>query len=280
MKYLPAILIAVAILLAPLVWHLSRGFFAPVAGPGGSLIDDTARIELERLRAQVAVLRERIEKLETQTLGAIQAPRPVEEDPASDTQVSDLLRSTENTIADDYPKVVSIENRRQINPGLTVPDRDYLIEVLGMPRDTLSDTCQEITNPEFAAGVVTEQVGNITVRMQAPALESLKRVFALIQAVDNDLYERIDTAGALCVRRIRGSSSAISSHSFGLAIDLNIDGQLDTLGDGKTQLGLTIIADIFQREGWYWGAGFGREDSMHFEVSKELLEQWRAQGKI
>lgn len=280
MRYLPAVLISVAVLLAPLVWHVSRNIFAPSERPGGTLVDDTARIELERLRAQVAVLRERIERLETQTLGAIQAPRPVEDDNSNDNQVSELLQSDENTIADDYPKVVSIEDRRQINQGLSVAGREFLVEVLGMPRANLSDKCEAITNPEFAARVVTEQVGNISVRMQLPAIDSLKRVFDLIRAVDNDLYDRINTAGALCVRRIRGSANSISSHSFGLAIDLNIDGQLDTLGDGKTQLGLTIIADIFQREGWFWGAGFGREDSMHFEVSKELIQHWQAQGKI
>jgi hypothetical protein len=45
-------------------------------------------------------------------------------------------------------------------------------------------------------------------------------------------------------------------------------------------LGLTILADFFEAEGWIWGAGFGREDSMHFEVSREMIEQWRAEGKI
>ncbi len=27
-------------------------------------------------------------------------------------------------------------------------------------------------------------------------------------------------------------------------------------------------------------AGFSREDSMHFEVSQEMLEEWRRDGKI
>jgi len=52
------------------------------------------------------------------------------------------------------------------------------------------------------------------------------------------------------------------------------------LGDGKTQLGLTILAEFFKREGWYWGAGFGREDSMHFQVSREKIETWRRLGQI
>ena len=60
----------------------------------------------------------------------------------------------------------------------------------------------------------------------------------------------------------------------------DIDGVLDDFADGRTQLGLTILADLFQAEGWIWGAGFGREDSMHFEVSRELLEKWRQLGEI
>ena len=55
---------------------------------------------------------------------------------------------------------------------------------------------------------------------------------------------------------------------------------LDTLGDGRTQLGLTIMSDFFNADGWVWGAGYGREDSMHFEVSKEKIEAWVAAGQI
>jgi hypothetical protein len=116
--------------------------------------------------------------------------------------------------------------------------------------------------------------------MLQPALDSLKRVFENVLRTDPDLYARINTAGSLCVRQIRGSTGRTSSHSFGLSVDLNIDGHLDTLGDGKTQLGLTILADFFIAEGWFWGAAFSREDSMHFEVSREKFDEWRNQGTI
>ena len=128
--------------------------------------------------------------------------------------------------------------------------------------------------------LVTETVGPIRVRMLQPAIDSLQRVFNKIEETDPDLYARINTAGSLCVRQIRGSRGRASTHSFGLSIDLNIDGKLDTLGDGKTQLGLTILADFFRNEGWFWGAAFSREDSMHFEVSRDKIEQWLAEGKI
>ena len=290
MRYLPAIIIAVALLLTPPVWFLSQSLLAPSSGggdgagggPRGLLVDDDARLDIDRMSRQIAFLQERIEKLELRTLGQVTAPLPdvAEPEETDDTQVTGILTQEENTIRDDYPKVVNIEERRKINQGLTVPPRSYLIEVLGRPRESLSDKCESITNPAFAARITTEQVGQIRVRMVKPAVESMKRIFELIRRVDQDLYDRIRSSGALCVRRIRGTQNTISSHSFGLAIDLNIDGQLDQLGDGKTQLGLTIISEIFQNEGWIWGAGFGREDSMHFEVSKELLDQWRVQGKL
>jgi hypothetical protein len=65
-----------------------------------------------------------------------------------------------------------------------------------------------------------------------------------------------------------------------LAVDLNIDGQLDNFTDGKTQLGLTIMADFFFAEGWVWGAGFRREDSMHFEISRRQLDAWVSEGLL
>ena len=183
-------------------------------------------------------------------------------------------------LPEDARKSMGLAGRRKINEGITVPNPSFQIATFGMPRETLSDDCEPMTNPKLKAMLVTEDVGPIRVSMLRPAVESMRNVFEKIKATDADLYARIATAGALCVRRIRGSQNSVSSHSFGLAVDLNIDGVLDTLGDGRTQLGLTILADFFQAEGWFWGAAFSREDSMHFEVSREMITKWRADGKI
>jgi len=179
-----------------------------------------------------------------------------------------------------YAQVVLIAGRRQINTGLSVPSPSFLLEMFGPPREQLSDDCEAMTNPKLKEMLVLGDVGPIKVNMLRPAVESMRRVFERVRATDVELYNRISTAGALCVRRIRGSQNSVSSHAFGLAVDLNIDGVLDTLGDGKTQLGLTILSDFFQEEGWFWGAAFSREDSMHFEVSKELVSKWRSAGDI
>lgn len=246
-------------------------------GAGGA-VDSEARIELELMRGDIENLQAAIATLE----GQLDELRRQQD--GGDASILDGAEQSfgdgENEIIDSYAQVVLVADRRNINQGLFVASPAYLIEKLGMPREDLNDNCQSMTNPRLRDKLVNEPVGPIRVSMLKPAADSLARVFENIRKTDKDLYDRINTAGSLCVRRIRGSANSVSTHSFGLAVDLNIDGHLDTLGDGKTQLGLTILADFFNTEGWVWGAAFGREDSMHFEVSKKQLDDWIAQGLL
>lgn len=251
--------------------------FEEMSGPA---IDSGARIEIENLRRQIEAMSERMERLE-QNLSNLEAARQAAT--AAPVQPSAPINTPINqgpgSIADAYAQVVLIANRREVNGDLRIASPTYLTGVFGLPRENLTDECQPMTNPRLAGKLRTEQIGPVRVRMLEPALESLRRVFERIEEADPELYDRINTAGALCVRRIRGSTR-VSTHAFGLSLDLNIDGQLDRLGDGRTQLGLTILADFFRDEGWFWGASFGREDSMHFEVSRDLVEQWLEEGKL
>lgn len=242
----------------------------------GGAVDSQARIDnelmrgdIDNLRIQIAQLEQKLNELAADSAGGFE-----------DGGSGEIQNTGPNEIIDQYTQVVMVADRRQINQGLFVAAPSYLIEKLGMPRPDLNDNCQQMTNPRLVDKLVTEQVGPIRVQMLRPAADSLKRVFDNIQKTDKDLYDRISTAGSLCVRRIRGSANSVSTHSFGLAVDLNIDGRLDTLGDGRTQLGLTILADFFNTEGWVWGAAFGREDSMHFEISKKQLDEWIAAGLL
>ena len=279
MRFVPAIIIAVALILAPLIW-VGLQYLLSEEDFQGSAVDSGARIEIEILRQQVEDLQTRLKSLEVEVArlpsgagGGVIVPNPDAED--------EILRGTgPNEIIDAYAQVVLIANRRNVNRGLQVAGPAYLVEKLGRPRETLSDDCQPMTNQRLADKLVLEDIGPIRVQMVKPAVDSLRRVFENVRRADPDLYARITSAGALCVRRIRGSVNSVSTHSFGLSVDLNIDGVLDTLGDGRTQLGLTILADFFRTEGWVWGAAFGREDSMHFEISREQLDQWLNDGSL
>lgn len=279
---IPAILVSASLILAPIIWvglnlALSQG---EDAGFGGTAVDSSARIELELMRGQVEDLAIRMEdlekqitRLEHQRSSAAATSNPDEED--------EMFRSSgPNDIIDAYAQVVLIADRLNVNKGLNVAGSKYMVQKLGLPRENMGQDCQSMTNEKLKANLVLQDVGPIRVRMLRPAAESLGRVFEKIRKADPDLYARIKSSGSLCVRNIRGTTNSPSNHSFGLALDMNIDGHLDNFTDGKTQLGLTIMADFFHEEGWIWGAGFRREDSMHFEVSRELLDRWLAEGKL
>jgi hypothetical protein len=63
-------------------------------------------------------------------------------------------------------------------------------------------------------------------------------------------------------RQISGSSN-LSNHSFGIAIDINYEG--NELGDSTPAMDLRVVA-IANRYNLFWGGNYrGRKDGMHFE---------------
>ncbi len=279
MRIVPAIILGVAIILAPIIWYVFPLVVPLDENFEGPAIDSGARIEIEMLSQQLDDMREQVERLSLEVSRTQNGAGIVPQDnSAADDYGFD--RSSPNEIIDAYAQVVLIANRNKVNRELDLAGSSFLRETFGLPREDLTDECQSMTNPRLEELLVLEEVGPVRVRMLKPAVESLRTVFENIQRTDPDLYARINTAGSLCVRRIRGATSSASAHAYGLAVDLNIDGVLDTLGDGKTQLGLTILADFFREEGWVWGAAWGREDSMHFEVSRNKIEEWLEAGLL
>ena len=279
MRLVSTIILSVSIVTGALIVVSIPRFFPPKAAS----VDNNARIDIEllhgdlnaqaeviaQLRDQVDALEDRINRMEAEASG-----------PVADGGSQTVPPSGPNDILDQYAQVVLVADRRALNKGLTVPTSSWLMSTFGPPAEDLGDNCATMTNPRLAKLLQEAQVGPVRVRMLKPAIESLEIILNKIKLADPDLYARINTSGSLCVRLVRGSAASVSSHSFGLAVDLNIDGVVDTLGDGRTQLGLTILEDFFNADGWVWGAAFGREDSMHFEVSKETIEKWVAEGKI
>lgn len=167
-----------------------------------------------------------------------------------------------------------------INPGLNGARQLTMMSLLGSPRENFSDDCQDVTNPTLRALIRTEDVGPFRVTGLAPAIASLKEVLVDIHEEQREVFGALSTAGMLCARLIRGSKHGISNHSWGTAVDLKIDGILDKRGDKArtVQRGTALIAPIFNRHGWYWGAGFPIEDSMHFELSDQKIRALHQAG--
>ena len=167
-----------------------------------------------------------------------------------------------------------------INPGLNAARQITMKTLLGNPRGSYTKKCQPVTNPVLKDLIRTADVGPFKVTGLAPMIEVLRAVFADIRVAQPDVFAGLGTAGVLCARLVRGSATSISNHSWGTAIDLTLNGILDQRGDKKrtTQEGLARIAPIFNHHKMYWGAGFPIEDSMHFELSDQLIRKLHADG--
>jgi len=165
-------------------------------------------------------------------------------------------------------------DRASINKGLLPVSSEFMLAQLGKPRESFTADCAPLTDARLKRATLTAVVGPMKVTGLRPAIESLQRVLAQIQREQPQVYDVLGTAGMLCCRWVRGSTTAISNHSWGTAIDLTLNKVLDKRGDNRVQLGLTLIAPIFNAHGWYWGAAFRTEDAMHFEASQRLISEW------
>ena len=236
------------------------------------------RRQVERLEGELKQARSDLESLrERQSALSDRTPPPAGTLPDPEQSLDEVIDDHEETQA---PTEIMRIADDKFNRGITQPGNALMIEVLGHPRSSYSSDCQPVTNPRLRDLLETRDYGTFRVTMIRPALESLDRIMARLKQTDPDIHAAIGTAGALCARLIRGSSRSVSNHSWGTAIDIKLGGQLDGFGDGGTQFGLLILAEAFNDEGWFWGATYSREDSMHFEVGGETLREWQAEGQI
>lgn len=161
-----------------------------------------------------------------------------------------------------------------INEGLSPVSNKYMLYKFGDPRDSYNQNCQPITNKKISLHIIPKNVGPFKIIGYDKAVQSLEEILLEIKNSYPEIYAILGTEGMLCCRLVRGSVKSISNHSWGMAIDLTLNKQLDERGDGKSQYGLTLISPIFNKHKWYWGAGFNTEDCMHFECSKDLVDNW------
>jgi uncharacterized coiled-coil protein SlyX len=251
-----------------------------------SRLETTLRAESEariRLQAEVAQAKADLARLR-EDLSLLANRAPVVATPDLDAPPVDMPTAMPDEDFENPPTEGLTEEmllaKTRFNKGITQPRNRVMMELLGPPRDSYSTDCQPVTNPRLKSLMETRQIGPIKVTMLKPALDSLERILARLKETDPDIHAKVGTAGAICARFIRGSNTSVSNHSWGTAIDLTLEGQLDPFADGGTQFGLLILAEYFNDEGWYWGAAYNREDSMHFEVGEETLRAWLAEGRL
>ena len=170
-----------------------------------------------------------------------------------------------------YTDHLPLPARNAVNIGIRPVSNRAVIARLGMPRDSFSQDCQPPTNQAFKRMVVTQDAGPFRVTGLRPAVESLTAVFAEVRRVHPDLHGKLGTAGMMCCRHVRGSNTSVSNHAWGTAIDMKIGGVLVPRKARYADVGLQMLASIFNKHGWYWGATFPTPDPHHFECCADLL---------
>jgi hypothetical protein len=244
---------------------------------------DAEAAQRARLEAEIGTLKADLAQLRDEmSLMANRAPVP--QQAVTDLPLNDIAMPLDGDL-EHLPETEALTEqmllaRSRFNKGITQPRNKTMMEILGPPRDSYGTDCRPITNPKLKALVETRQIGPIKTTMLKPALDSLERIMNKLKQDEPDIHAKLGTAGAICARFIRGSSTSVSNHSWGTAIDITLEGQLDPFADGTMQIGLVILAEHFNDEGWYWGGGYNREDGMHFEVGEETLRAWVAEGKL
>jgi len=185
--------------------------------------------------------------------------------------------ASSSSSAVDYAAMVAIPSG--INDGLTSASPQTMTNALGNP-GTPDPGCGP-SSAALAKLMKTANVGPFRVTGLGPAVDALTRVFSAVQSANPDLYAVLGTAGMLCVRFVRGSTTNFSNHSWGTAIDITINGVLTPRGSATVQQGLVSLCPFMHDEQFFWGAGFSpTPDGMHFEASSELIAQWKSDGSI
>ncbi len=112
------------------------------------------------------------------------------------------------------------------------------------------------------------------------AAEALGRVSKQLESLPRDLYKyAVPSAGTFNWRKIAGTRRP-STHSFGIAIDLNTRYSSYwrwALGRSSTPVYHNRIpyeiVEVFERNGFVWGGKWYHYDTMHFEYRPELLDR-------
>lgn len=102
-----------------------------------------------------------------------------------------------------------------------------------------------------------------TVRVHKLIRPQFERLFQAIAA--EGLWDAIQpVSGPYVHRNVRNSTTKLSMHAFGLAIDINPDefprGHKDHFPD-------PFVVQIFQDHGFHWGIFFPNPDPMHFQFA-------------
>lgn len=169
-------------------------------------------------------------------------------------------------------------DRRRINGALRPARNSTLLPLLGDPRGTYDAECRDLTNPHLARLMVRRNLDGLEATGLAPAVAVLAEVLEDVGHISPDMRQSLGISSMLCCRRVAASGVAISSHSWSIALDVTVAGEIDPGNSTEIWAVLHVLHKLFVRRGFFWGAAFHAEEPMHFEASDQLVRDWAARG--
>ncbi len=175
----------------------------------------------------------------------------------------------------------------EVNTGASPCKAATLRKWLGEPRihRDYNATGKSPDNPRLLKNLRLATIGKFRVTCLTHLADRLETAYrtiltksvnpALTEAEREDwrnLAEGLGTAGALNCRWVRGSTTTLSNHSWGSAIDFTFKGVLDTRGDNMVYRWEMLLYSVLKSQGIFWGVEFPTEDGMHFELSDETVD--------
>ena len=193
--------------------------------------------------------------------------------------------AADKRLAASFMEKVPLTDVLPINRNMHSATEHTMISIMGSPRIPLTTKCQngrasDIVKDLAVTETITEMFALTGIR---PALDSAKAVLSDVFQETPDLKTVLSTEGMLCTRYRKPTSgrksTAISNHSWGTAIDFKIVG-FDAPGNtGRTiPKFIALLLPHFNRAGWFSGIAF--HDTMHFEVSEEMIRKWSNEGGL
>lgn len=104
--------------------------------------------------------------------------------------------------------------------------------------------------------------------------EKLKSVIAELKELPGEFQKYFKNIGGTFNWRVIAGTDRLSTHSFGIAIDINTKYSDYWKWNNNTVYVNRIpyeIAEVFERHGFIWGGKWYHYDTMHFEYRPELL---------
>ena len=180
--------------------------------------------------------------------------------------------------------MVQLSTLDLLNQGLTSASDETMTDCLGTPLFPLSKQNEPLrASPRVQAMIADGTLGGCSYTGLRPAVKSVTAVLRQVFREEPALKQLLRCAAMLQVRlRLPTSgrpSDKPSNHSWGTAIDFQLDGERTPKDTSDcAPLWVTVLARHFNRAGWYSGLTFA--DAMHFEVADETIQNWRTSGLL